>query len=173
MERAYYVYWSLDDAAGNTFSLTEVTGFLTLFLASLFLFLYIKRNKITYDRKKELMVLTLGGALVSGLLFGFSLGDVTEEKDRYAFMKEHDLLDSVEGVITNFKIKCRETRGGKRCTESFDVGDTHFYYSDYPIVGVYGFDRTHQNGGILTNGMYTRILFIKENNRMVKIELEK
>jgi hypothetical protein len=167
----YYNYWSILETPTETINseLIILTIGLLLLIFSFVIFKY--KTKIKLDDKIAIgWVSLIVGILFIGL-FAYNYIYPTATKNSLLELKDRNLTSFVEGRIANFKTEYQNTRAGLRTIESFKVDSISFNYNDYPLNEFNNFSKTHKNGGILKNGQQTRITYIKENNRIVKIEL--
>lgn len=169
----YYTYWSLNDLPSNHFNPVFTSFCIALLFLTVFALLVKNKHKITYDNKKPLTVLTLLLGLTAFLLGSYWTVFPIEKNEPYKVLLERDLVSEVEGVISNFNTVYTSTRVGTRTSESFSIGGIDFHYNDYHLSRLNRFSKTSSNGGILKNGLFARVTYIKENKRIVKIELKK
>lgn len=169
----YYTYWSLSDLASNRINPT-LTSFIIAFIFLIAFGLLLKfKQSINYDNKTPLIIGTLLIG-IGGLVFGsYLIINPLKKNDPYEVLVKRDLISEVEGVIFNFNTERILTRGGNRTVESFSIRDVDFQYDDYPASKVSKFTKTQANGGVLKNGLIAKIMYLKENNEIVKIQLKK
>lgn len=167
----YYNYWSIVETPTETLNLELITLTVGLLLMIFSLVIFKYKTKIKFDDKIAIGWVSLIVGILFTSLSAYNYIYPTASKDSLLELKERNLTSIVEGEITNFKTEYHNNKGDIRSIESFKVDSISFSYNDFPLNEFNNFCKTHKNGGILENGQQIRVTYIKENYRMVKIEL--
>ena len=169
----YYTYWNITTAASGPLSDEGVIQLAGIVMLAIGLILILFRNRLPMHLRNALPygVAALGALLmVSYFYIDFAKKKLPELNPRNQVAPQK----VIEGKIKNYKEKILNApRGGTQTVASFEVEDVAFHFSGVNLSKEARFNKTHSKGGILNNGMQTRITYESGQNIILKIELIK
>ncbi|MDQ6528358.1 MAG: hypothetical protein REI96_10255 [Flavobacterium nitrogenifigens] len=167
----YYTYWSISELPSNTRSF-EV--FFWVSIASLILWVLIKKFKEVNDDYEKLILLWTTGAVfsLSTIMFfylQFCTTDTTEKRIQNLFNSSKVCV--IEGKISDFESFRPISRRKAVTIEKFKIDSIDFQYEDALLGSFNSF--TKANNGIFKNGLSVRITYGKINHEILKVEIAK
>ena len=154
----YTTYWSILDSPSHTIKSNLIGLFIALFAG--FCWILAKKYKRDSGDGDRMIILWGTGVLtVLGIAMFFLLTFITPDNSdaETAKMLQSAKVKKVEGIVSHFNRRFRNTRLGAETIESFNVDTVKFAYGDALLGKFNSFTKT--NNDVIFNGQSVRITY--------------
>lgn len=174
----YTTYWTILDSPTNTIKSNTVC----LFVAIIAVLLWILTKKYKLDKGDgDKLILLWGTGIFATLSLAFyvllTFFYVDNSDSQILKMLDSPNTPKVEGLVSNFQRKFRNTKYGKETIESFTIDSVEFAYGDAALGKFNSFYKTNNN--VIYNGQKVRVTYRTDSpygknfNSILKLEILK